>query len=312
MRRGISKVGAAAVVTLAAVVSPITPAAADTATLERVSPLPAILPAGVFAFSGAGNVTAAARFVDVQIPPAPTPNTSTSGCEAADFAGFPAGSIAVVQRGTCTFATKALNAQAAGAVALVIFNEGQPGRTDVLTGSLGGPGITIPVVGTSFAVAQEIFALSPGVILKVQTTVDPGCAAPPAVGTPVAGKNVVVAQPGTITMGTEGPDVIYGTEGPDRIAGLGGDDLIFGFGGADQLAGGEGNDTLCGGAGNDTLAGGGGADLLFGGANDDDLAGGVGDDTLAGEAGTNRLAGGDGTDFCTGAATPVGCEPEAI
>jgi Ca2+-binding RTX toxin-like protein len=285
MRRGISKVGAAAVVTLAAVVSPITPAAADTATLERVSPLPAILPAGVFAFSGAGNVTAAARFVDIQIPPTPTPNTSTSGCEAADFAGFPAGSIAVVQRGTCTFATKALNAQAAGAVALVIFNEGQPGRTDVLTGSLGGPGITIPVVGTSFAVAQEIFALSPGVILKVQTTVDPGCAAPPAVGTPVAGKNVVVAQPGTITMGTEGPDVIYGTEGPDRIAGLGGDDLIFGFGGADQLAGGEGNDTLCGGAGNDTLAG---------------------------EAGTNRLAGGDGTDFCTGAATPVGCEPEAI
>lgn len=42
-------------------------------------------------------------------------------------------------------------------MAVVIYNEGQPGRTDVLTGSLGAPGITIPVVGTSFAVAQQLF-----------------------------------------------------------------------------------------------------------------------------------------------------------
>lgn len=81
-----------------------------------------------------------ARF---QIPPAPTPNTSTSGCEAVDFAGFPAGAIAIVQRGTCTFAVKAANAQAAGASAVVIFNEGQPGRTDLFSGTLGGPGTTI-------------------------------------------------------------------------------------------------------------------------------------------------------------------------
>lgn len=312
MRKAISRVGVAAALAVATVVAPGSPASADTAALERVSPLPAVLPAGLFAFSPAGNVTATARFVDVQIPPAPAPNTSTSGCEAADFAGFPAGAIAIVQRGTCTFAVKATNAQAAGATAVVLFNEGQPGRTDVLSGSLGGPGITIPVVGTSFAVAQDIFGLGPGVILKVTTTVDPGCAAPPAVGTPVAGKNVIVAQPGVVTLGTEGADVIYGTEGPDRIAGLGGDDLVFGFGGDDQISGGEGSDTLCGGAGNDSLSGGPGNDVLAGGTENDDLAGGVGDDTLIGDAGTNRLVGGDGTDSCTGSATPATCEPGAI
>src|SRR5687768_2498057 len=70
------------------------------------------------------------------------------------------------------------------------------------------------------------------------------CASPPAAGTPIAGFNVIVAQPGTITSGTAGPDLIYGTSGLDRIAGLGGDDVIIGFGGDDQLYGGDGNDTL--------------------------------------------------------------------
>ena len=34
-------------------------------------------------------------------------NTSTSGCEADDFMGFPTGNIALLQRGTCTFELKA-------------------------------------------------------------------------------------------------------------------------------------------------------------------------------------------------------------
>ena len=88
--------------------------------------------------------------VDVVIPPTPAPS-STSGCEASDFAGFPAGNVALVQRGTCTFRQKADNASAAGASAVVIFNEGQPGRTDLIVGTLGSAGVTIPVVGLSFA-----------------------------------------------------------------------------------------------------------------------------------------------------------------
>ena len=41
--------------------------------------------------------------------PAPSAD-ATPGCEAADFAGFPAGNIALISRGACTFAIKATNA----------------------------------------------------------------------------------------------------------------------------------------------------------------------------------------------------------
>ena len=51
-------------------------------------------------------------------PPLPGPPVDeTPGCEAADFAGFPVGNVALVSRGGCTFATKAQNAYAAGAAA---------------------------------------------------------------------------------------------------------------------------------------------------------------------------------------------------
>src|SRR5689334_24693572 len=59
------------------------------------------------------------------MPPTATPS-SASGCLASDFAGV-AGKIALVQRGTCTFGTKVLNATHAGAVGVIIFNEGNPG-----------------------------------------------------------------------------------------------------------------------------------------------------------------------------------------
>jgi PA domain len=52
---------------------------------------------------------------------------STSGCEAADFAGFDwsgDNDIALVQRGTCFFGTKAFYAAQAGAEAVIIFNQG--------------------------------------------------------------------------------------------------------------------------------------------------------------------------------------------
>ena len=77
---------------------------------------------------------------------------NTSGCEAADFAGFPAGNIALLQRGTCPFATKALNAEAAGASAVIIFNQGNtPDREGLIIGTLAPATATIPVIGASFA-----------------------------------------------------------------------------------------------------------------------------------------------------------------
>jgi hypothetical protein len=93
----------------------------------------------------------------------PSPGGSSSGCTPGDFTGFVPGRIALIQRGTCFFGVKVLNAEAAGASGVVIFNEGNtPARTGVLSGSLedanGNPIIpTIPVAFTSFAIGDDLF-----------------------------------------------------------------------------------------------------------------------------------------------------------
>ncbi|HUR03824.1 MAG TPA: M28 family metallopeptidase [Nonomuraea sp.] len=150
----------------------------STALLERLSPEPGVYaptpPDGsslgdfaTMSYSGAGDVTATLQNVDLVLPPGPAPSTSTSGCEAADFAGFTPGNIALLQRGTCTFLLKAQNAQAAGAVAAIIFNEGQPGRTETPRGNLGTP-VSIPVVGASFAVGEELSSPA-GTVVHLKT-----------------------------------------------------------------------------------------------------------------------------------------------
>lgn len=83
----------------------------------------------------AGDVTAAAVPVDIALGDG---NTSTSGCEAEDFAGFPAGAIALLQRGACDFATKAQNAADAGATGVVLFNQGDTeDRKGLISATLG-------------------------------------------------------------------------------------------------------------------------------------------------------------------------------
>ena len=132
---------------------------------QRLSPDPKTYVEGTdfmtMEYSGSGDVSGAlVPTKDVIIPAASTANTSTSGCEASDFTPAPAEpAVALIQRGTCTFALKAENAAAAGYDAAVIFNEGQPGRQDVLNGTLGGPGISIPVVGATYALGLENYEL---------------------------------------------------------------------------------------------------------------------------------------------------------
>ncbi|PPI83161.1 aminopeptidase [Marinobacter maroccanus] len=109
-------------------------------------------------YSGSGDVSAVAEGVDLALPPGTEVNTSTSGCEATDFSGFTSGNIAVVQRGSCSFAQKAQNAADAGAIGVIIFNEGQPGRTENFLGTLGEPGFSVPVVGAAFEVGVELSA----------------------------------------------------------------------------------------------------------------------------------------------------------
>lgn len=99
--------------------------------------------------SASGEVEAPVQSVDAR--------SSTSGCEMEDFEGLSEGDIALLRRGTCTFRAKAENAERAGASAALIFNAGEAGG-EVLRGSLGGPGVGIPVMGTSESFGEGLLA----------------------------------------------------------------------------------------------------------------------------------------------------------
>jgi Zn-dependent M28 family amino/carboxypeptidase len=128
------------------------------AELEQLTPVVGTYDTGAFTGSGNGEVTGSVKPVDINLVP---PRASTSGCEASDFAAIDfsgPSDIALIQRGTCSFADKALNAQAAGAEAVIIFNQGNtPDRLGLIVGTLGGEDIVdIPVVGASFAQGEAL------------------------------------------------------------------------------------------------------------------------------------------------------------
>ncbi len=133
------------------------------AVLRQLTPVSATYETGVFTGSGSGTVEGQVIPVDINLT---GDRASTSGCEAADFAGIDwsgANDIALVQRGTCFFGTKAFYAEQAGAEAVIIFNQGNtPDREALIVADAtsvdppipGAPGpVThgIPVVGASFA-----------------------------------------------------------------------------------------------------------------------------------------------------------------
>ncbi|MDN4160747.1 M20/M25/M40 family metallo-hydrolase [Nocardioides abyssi] len=126
--------------------------------LERTTPDPTTFVEGtdfdILEYSGSGDVTATVEGVDLALDDI---ENSTSGCEAEDFAGFTAGNIALVRRGTCDFAVKVVNAQDAGAAAVILMNQGNgEDRSGPYLGTLGGPVGTVPAVTTSFAVGSEL------------------------------------------------------------------------------------------------------------------------------------------------------------
>jgi Zn-dependent M28 family amino/carboxypeptidase len=162
----------------------------------------------IMEYSGSGNVTAPVQAVDLVLPPGPADNTSNSGCEAADFAGFTPGNIALMQRGTCSFFDKAANAQTAGAVGAIIFNEGQPGRTGLLFGTLGGGGVTIPVVGTTFALGNDL-ANTVGLEMRIKTDtfIEPRTTANVLAETTSGDPNNVVMAGAHLDSVAEGPGI---------------------------------------------------------------------------------------------------------
>jgi len=157
-------------------------------TLQQLTPVDATYQTGAFTGTGFGVVTASVTPVDINLIP---PRANTSGCQGAftepavgapivpdpdgpdDFAGFPAGNIALIQRGGCSFGLKAKNAEAGGASAVILFNQGDtPLRVDLIVGTLGGPAvlgtpITIPYVGASFANGEALAQAGSSAYIKV-------------------------------------------------------------------------------------------------------------------------------------------------
>lgn len=123
--------------------------------LEQVAPPPTgLIQTNIFSYSGSGDVTASVSTVN-----------AITGCNAADFTGFPAGNIALISRGACTFAIKATNAFNAGASGVVIYNN-IPG---IINGTLGnGFTLDIPVTSVEQSVGQAL-AGTPGLILRLKT-----------------------------------------------------------------------------------------------------------------------------------------------
>jgi hypothetical protein len=107
----------------------------------------------VMSYSGTGDVTGQLA----------RPSGDVRGCYAADWAGVAlAGKIAIVQRGTpdgfpggaCTFRIKADNARAAGATAVLVFNN----VAGVLNGTLAAPLYDRPVLGLTQSLGQALLA----------------------------------------------------------------------------------------------------------------------------------------------------------
>ena len=109
-----------------AVLLPGTSNAALVGTLQQISPLAASYTEGVDfrvfeilddGTVSTGDVTASLFAVDL--------GSVDSGCDAADFAGFTAGAIALIERGGCDFSLKVNNARDAGAVGTLVFDDSQ-------------------------------------------------------------------------------------------------------------------------------------------------------------------------------------------
>ena len=128
--------------------------------LEQVSPAPVVpIVTNIMSYSGSGDVTAAVTAL------AAPPADATPGCTAADFAGFPAGNIALISRGSCTFASKATNAFNAGASGVIIYNN----AAGPLNGTLGATfTLDIGVTSVTQAMGQQL-AATPGLVMRLNT-----------------------------------------------------------------------------------------------------------------------------------------------
>lgn len=106
--------------------------------------------------SDGAKATAAGAVVNVDLNLADLED-STSACEAEDFDSSASGKIVLVRRGACAFADKVVNAQNAGATAVIIMNQGNAeDRTGLLDPNLGDAEVTVPVLFVTFDVGSAL------------------------------------------------------------------------------------------------------------------------------------------------------------
>jgi minor extracellular serine protease Vpr len=101
----------------------------------------------MFGFSAASGAPEPPTSGSLGLASTGTPDKADDGC-AALTAGSLTGKAALIRRGTCPFHTKSLNAQNAGAAAVILYNNA-PGF--VTPNVAGEPAITIPVISISAA-----------------------------------------------------------------------------------------------------------------------------------------------------------------
>lgn len=126
----------------------------------------------LMSYSGSGSVSSAVSPVDLELGAG---NNSSSGCEAEDFHSFEAGTIALLQRGTCSFQQKVENAQAAGAAGVILFNQGNSSdREEIFNGTLSeGSAVKIPVMSTSYPFALSLLQHESAILkMEASTTVE--------------------------------------------------------------------------------------------------------------------------------------------
>jgi Zn-dependent M28 family amino/carboxypeptidase len=90
-----------------------------------------------------------------------------AGCRAGDWTGFPRGRIALVRRGVCPFAAKARAGQRAGAAAVLIEDRAATGTRGPVSGTLGAPGLRIPVVAADAAAGAALSRAGGAVRVRV-------------------------------------------------------------------------------------------------------------------------------------------------
>ena len=107
-------------------------------------------------FSGSGDITA-----PLALP------AGDAACTATDFSGFVAGRIALVRSGSCPYVDKANNAFAAGAAAVVIYND-EDGLPEGVVDDSGER--QLPALGISRADGEQLRArIAQGLVLHLKT-----------------------------------------------------------------------------------------------------------------------------------------------